>query len=41
MIESIPRGERVVLKIRTRKSVKAEQNIKWWKLRKEECCEDL
>ena len=27
--------------LRKRKSVKTEQKIKWWKLRKEEYCEDL
>ena len=30
-----------MMKMRKRKSVKTEEKIKWWKLRKEEWCKDL
>ena len=42
---SIARQHRMVVCRRTllrkRKRANVEQRIKWWKLRKEDCCEDL
>ena len=32
---------KIMMKMRKRKSLKTEQKIRWWKLRKEECCEDF
>jgi len=31
----------MTLVVRKRKRAKAEQRTKWWKLRKEECCEEF
>ena len=32
---------KITIERRKSKSVKMEQKIKWWKLRKEECCKDF
>ena len=32
---------KIMMKMRKMKSVRTEQKIKWWKLRKEECCEEF
>ena len=32
---------RMTLVMRKRKRAKAEQRIKWWKLKREDCCEDF
>ena len=43
--ESVARHQMVVYRMtlvgRKRKRAKAEQKIKWWKLKREECCKDL
>ncbi|XP_019721309.1 uncharacterized protein LOC109513350 [Hippocampus comes] len=44
--ESVAKQHRIVvckltMEVRKRKSVKTEKKIKWWKLRKEDCCEEF
>lgn len=44
--ESVAKQHRMVvckltMEVRKRKRVKTEKKIKWWKLRKEECCEEF